>query len=364
MAVEIRIGDALDHLREMQDESVHCCVTSPPYWGLRDYGVDGQIGLEETPDEWCARLVEVFREVKRVLRDDGTLFCNVGDAYQDKQLIGQPWLLAFALRADGWYLRDAIVWHKPNPMPSSATDRCTNAYEHVFLLAKSKRYFFDAEAIRLPHAPKSFTVKTTPYKGDGDQDAGGRMNKWMGERNGRVLNPAGAHPRNVWTIATEAFSEAHFATFPTELARRCILAGTSSKGVCAGCGAPWERITETSGEWRAQHEREAKHNGKIYRTNPGGGIAGANTTRRTEQLGWQPSCKCDAGLAQATVLDPFGGAGTTALVADRLQRNAILIELNAEYAAMASKRIDGDRGDLLDIIEQPKPEQGSLCLVP
>ena len=324
MTVEIRVGDAIDQLRQMPDESVHCCVTSPPYWGLRDYGVTGQIGLEETPDEWCARLVEVFREVNRVLRKDGTCWVNVGDSYsaggngtgqskrltnpgshmppksappgyKPKDLIGQPWMLAFALRADGWYLRDAIVWAKPNPMPSSAMDRCTNAYEHVFLLAKSKRYFFDAEVIREkaeygfcptvgdPKSGRSAASTTMWRSVSNSKESADRGSK-------SCRNGAGGsrNCRNVWTIATEPFAEAHFATFPTELARRCILAG------------------------------------------------------------------CPVG---GTVLDPFGGAGTTGLVADRLQRNAILIELNAEYAAMARRRIDNDRGDLLDLMQQPKPEQ-------
>ncbi len=245
MAVEIRIGDAIDQLRQIPDESVHCCVTSPPYWGLRDYGVDGQIGLEETPDEWCARLVEVFREVKRVLRNDGTCWVNLGDSYatgghshandkkashltgglrswgehrqitkatsgrgglKTKDLIGQPWLLAFALRADGWYLRDAIVWAKPNPMPESVKDRCTNAYEHVFLLAKSKRYFFDAEAIKEPDLGTDHrrNVLTPP------DTSGGFLSPHNGIRSANGRNGQGRNCRNVWTIATEPFARGAF----------------------------------------------------------------------------------------------------------------------------------------------------------
>ena len=150
MAETILLGDAAEQLRTLDADSVHCCVTSPPYFGLRDYGVSGQIGQEATPEEYVSRLAEVFREVRRVLRPDGTLWLNIGDSYRNKNLIGIPWMLAFALRADGWYLRQDIIWYKPNAMPESVKDRCTKSHEHVFLLAKSARYYFDAVAIREP----------------------------------------------------------------------------------------------------------------------------------------------------------------------------------------------------------------------
>jgi DNA modification methylase len=301
--VRILRGDALAKLAELPAASVHCCVTSPPYFGLRDYGCEGQIGLEATPDAYVAELVAVFREVRRVLRDDGTLWLNIGDSYasgggntamtggksdparglamgfgslkrgipiglKPKDIIGIPWMLAFALRADGWYLRQDIIWSKPNPMPESVTDRCTKAHEYLFLLSKSERYYYDAKAIAEPSA----------YPGDERHLRTDRTIEFArpdGGSRARTGNPAGLYrnKRDVWTIATQPYPEAHFATFPPALVEPCIL---------AGC--------------------------------PEGG----------------------------TVLDPFGGAGTTALVADRLGRNAILIELNPEYAAMAHRRIVND----------------------
>ena len=339
MSVRILQGDCLDVLRTLPDESVHCVVTSPPYWGLRDYGVAGQLGLEATPAEYVEKMVKIFRELFRVLRSDGTLWLNLGDSYtssgcggdtgksglegstdsQDaskasaqlvaasrstkreqrphqsfrrdrepvgetrhrsaparraKNLVGIPWLVAFALQADGWYLRQDIIWSKPNPMPESVRDRCTKAHEYLFLLAKSERYSYDAEAIKEPAAwtrennPDWQTQRanTNAKKGAGNRNAAdGGFTGWSSED--------GRNKRSVWTVATQSFSEAHFATFPPKLIEPCIL---------AGC--------------------------------PKGG----------------------------TVLDPFGGAGTTGLVADRHGRNAILIELNPGYAAMAERRIHAD----------------------
>lgn len=310
MNVKILIGDCRDVLRRLPDASVQCCVTSPPYFGLRDYGVAGQIGLEPTPDAFVAEMVAVFREVRRVLRDDGTLWLNLGDSYastvkgsggagksrlgpnrdlqnighqkfeprrfdmqglKPKDLIGIPWRVAFALQADGWWLRSSIVWHKPNSMPESVRDRPTSAHENIFLLAKSDRYFFDADAVkeqaieyaRTPNRPR---VDTGIRKGASDA----RID---------AVNQCGVNElrniRNVWTVATQPFSDAHFATFPPALIEPCIKAG------------------------------------------------------------------CPAG---GTVLDPFGGAGTTGLVAGRLQRSAILIELNSDYVAMAERRIAREAG--------------------
>src|SRR3990167_5726846 len=338
MTVQILIGDALVRLRELPSESVHCCVTSPPYWGLRDYGVAGQIGLEPAPEEWVARLVEIFGEVRRVLRSDGTLWLNLGDSYcntdkwggggagntgkhtvsedggvpswavrrrrdpimgiKPKDLVGAPWMLAFALRAAGWWLRQDIIWSKPNPMPESVTDRCTKAHEYIFLLSKSERYHFDQGSIDEAAAyaglanqdesgfkePRRFKGKHREgYNSSGTvraKDADNRASpptsrphslSAFEEANGREY--ATRNKRSVWEVATNPYSEAHFATFPPALIEPCIL---------AGC--------------------------------PKGG----------------------------TVLDPFGGAGTTALVADRNGRDAILIELNPEYAEMAERRIRGD----------------------
>lgn len=309
MTVRLLIGDCRERLRELEAESVHCCVTSPPYFGLRDYGVDGQIGLEETPDAFVAQMVEVFREVRRALRGDGTLWLNLGDSYANdgkwggtsggkhvpalhgatsigrgrkttglkpKDLIGIPWRVAFALQADGWYLRQDIIWVKPNPMPESVRDRCTKAHEYLFLLSKGPRYHFDAEAIAeaaaRPEGPG--TLDTHKYKygeaykaGAGEHRTAANLDK-IGPRETR-------NKRSVWTVGSEPFKGAHFATFPPSLIEPCILAG------------------------------------------------------------------CPVG---GTVLDPFGGAGTTGLVADRLQRNAVLIELNPAYAEIARKRLDSDAG--------------------
>jgi DNA modification methylase len=310
VTVRILIGDARSRLSELLDQSVNCVVTSPPYFGLRDYQVAGQIGLEPTPDAYVDELVSVFRGVRRVLRDDGTVWLNLGDSYVSvgngaqgvngematrrvaqvrdrkavhgsgerppsvpnlppKNLIGIPWRVAFALQADGWFLRQDIIWAKPNPMPESVRDRCTKAHEYIFLLSKRERYHFDADAIAEPAI----------YAGDIKVRLGSSKDfdiiKQRTHPTGSRVVPETRNRRSVWTIASEPFSDAHFATFPPSLVEPCIL---------AGC--------------------------------PKGG----------------------------TVLDPFGGAGTTALVADRLGRNAILIELNPSYAAMARARLERDAG--------------------
>jgi DNA modification methylase len=359
MSVRIITGDCRERLREMEAGSVHTCVTSPPYFGLRDYGTavweggwdpkcqhkktvrdgggracidcgavcrDLQIGLEETPAAFVAQMVGVFREVRRVLRDDGTLWLNLGDSYSSggrktrdtddkltdrgmdirpadgakpKDLLGIPWRVAFALQENGWYLRQDIIWSKPNPMPESVRDRCTKAHEYLFLLSKGPRYYFDADAIAEPatgwNGSEFHTGKTAEHqlgraqvrpKGNAKTFRGGGAytqgqtfdNSSAAERDshGNAPNETGLrNRRSVWTVATQPFKEAHFATYPPELIEPCILAG------------------------------------------------------------------CPAG---GTVLDPFGGAGTTGLVADRLQRNAVLIELNPAYADIAGRRLEGDAG--------------------
>jgi site-specific DNA-methyltransferase (adenine-specific) len=258
----------------MPDASVHCCVTSPPYFGLRDYGVDGQIGLEQTPDDFVAEMVAVFREVRRVLRDDGTLWLNLGDSYgASKQLVGIPWRVALALQADGWYLRQDIIWHKPNPMPESVRDRCTKAHEYIFLLAKSERYYFDSEAMREESAdPQGSAAR---YK----SAFGGKKNETLLATDQVHTRPIGMREfdgkrnrRSVWTVTTKPFRGAHFAVYPPDLIEPCILAG------------------------------------------------------------------CPIG---GTVLDPFGGSGTTGMVAAMHGRNAVLCELNPEYAEIARQRIYG-----------------------
>lgn len=380
-------GDALARLRELPDESVHCVVTSPPYWGLRDYGVEGQIGQEPTPDEYVLKLVAVFREVRRVLRRDGTCWLNLGDTYagywgdakareqnrpssadtngwtngfhmnarpsfhqafdelrlKPKDLVGIPWMLACALRADGWWLRSDIIWHKPNPLPESVTDRPTKSHEYLFLLTRSNSYYYDAEAISeiaVGDTPGNLTHKDQTAYESGDV----HMRTKAGLA--KVTAVSRRNRRSVWTIAVEAFSEAHFATFPTKLVEPCILAGTSEHGCCARRGAPWKRITERthtfqSGSGRAGHAPSGKFAGSIQAESGDYDIRlGPVTT--TVTLGWKPSCSCSAPMAPCTVLDPFNGAGTTGLVALRLGRHYVGIELNPDYVAMSERRVRND----------------------
>ncbi len=381
MSVRILVGDVREKLAELPDASVHCVVTSPPYFGLRDYGMAGQIGLEETPAAFVAAMVGVFREVRRVLRDDGTCWLNLGDSYagswggqghrvtdsddaswhgsqiknhpkrasgtgsirqpglKPKDLIGIPWRVAFALQADGWYLRQDIIWHKPNPMPESVTDRCTKAHEYLFLLSKSARYHYDAEAIAEPHGG------TERPNFDGKS---GILPKGSYEQKDRCGNSGDTrNRRSVWTVATQPFSEAHFATFPPDLIEPCIKAGCP-KDCCAKCGAPHERQVERG---PSHYELMGKLPGTTRNDSAPGSWGQTRTANGTvpslraasvKQLGCSPSCSCDAGLARGVCLDPFGGAGTTGLVADRLGRDAILIELNPAYAAMAQARIRAD----------------------
>ncbi len=348
MSVRILVGDCRQMLHGLPEGSVHCCVTSPPYWGLRDYGTEDQIGLEETPEAFVAEMVNVFRSVRRVLRDDGTLWLNLGDSYagswggqgrqgktgalagrsagaerqiaaaqkrargtgsldrvpglKAKDLVGIPWRVAFALQADGWYLRSDIIWHKPNPMPESVTDRPTKSHEYLFLMSKSERYFYDAAAIKEPCTQDEFANgfrggaytnnSTFDNSEGGKRKTSGNIRRKSGvERGcpeGTGSNVCGSIPwegltrnkRDVWTVGSKPFTGAHFATFPPDLIEPCIKAGS-----------------------------------------PAGGM----------------------------VLDPFGGAGTTGMVADRLGRSAVLIELNPAYASMGQERLQADGGMLSNV---------------
>jgi DNA modification methylase len=328
MTIRILIGDVRDRLKALPSDSIHCCVTSPPYWGLRDYGVDGQIGLEDSPAEFVATMVDVFEEVRRVLRPDGTCWINMGDSYagswgaqgrpngdgemagrsvtsarqigasprfgsgtgtrgkefglKPKDLVMMPHRLAIALQDAGWWVRQDIVWHKPNPMPESIKDRCTKSHEYIFLLTKAERYYFDQDAISEPVSGGAHGGGK-PENRKHNESTKGSPHKGIVDFNNREPKDF-RNKRSVWTMTTHSFKEAHFATFPPELPETCIK---------AGC--------------------------------PIGGM----------------------------VLDPFFGAGTTGLVADRLQRDCIGIELNPAYAEIARKRIQSESPLLVDItVEQ------------
>ena len=299
---KIITGNAIEVLKELPDCSADCCITSPPYLGLRDYGVSGQLGLENSVEAYINRLTDIFREVRRVLKNDGTLWLNIGDSYvssnseysncKRKDLIGAPWLLAFALRNDGWYLRQDIIWEKPNAMPESVKDRCTKSHEYIFLFSKQSKYYFDYEAIKEPAVgfnnivpagskgtlrPNSRLRKgnSRTFRGGGVYTKGQSFNnsaEIMRESHGNNENMTGLrNKRSVWTVATQGYKEAHFATFPEKLIEPCVLAGSKEGGV---------------------------------------------------------------------VLDPFLGSGTTAIVAKKYNRGFIGIELNSEYVEMARRRLE------------------------
>lgn len=269
----VLVGDCLESMAAMDALSVNTCVTSPPYFGLRDYGREGQVGMEAGTDEYVQRLVEVFRGVRRVLRDDGTVWLNLGDSYGKRgSLNAIPWRVALGLLDDGWYLRQDIIWNKPNPMPESVKNRCTKAHEYIFLLSKNKRYYYDVDAVREPY-------KTADRKGPRRSYSPGSASSYRlhkgheglhGPQAGLPLNTNGRNRRSVWTVTAKPFRGAHFATFPPDLIEPCIL---------AGC--------------------------------PAGGV----------------------------VLDPFGGSGTTAGVAIANGRNAVICELNPEYAELVDERV-------------------------
>jgi DNA modification methylase len=363
--VDLRLGDALEVLPTLPAESVHCAVTSPPYFGLRDYGVDGQIGLEPTPDAYVARMVEVFREVRRVLRPDGTLWLNLGDSFSTgsggdrnigpkaggaatrkararrpikanglgpKQLLGIPWRVAFALQADGWIVRSDIIWAKPNPMPESVRDRPTKSHEYLFLLSKSPKYFYDAEAVRegsAVHHRKASGYKSPELQGCYD----GRRGLGFATRD---ITTVGRNRRSVWTVATRPYKGAHFATFPEALITPCVLAGTSQAGCCARCGTPHERVTEKVGEVRTRWSAANALSSEV-----GGTHRNRTHQNVTATVGFRPACSCKRPGAPVpcTVMDIFSGAGTTGVVAVKHGRSYLGIELNEAYLEMSRARI-------------------------
>jgi len=384
--IRIINADVIDGLRSLPEKSVHCVVTSPPYWGLRDYGIEGQIGLEPTPEEYLEKMVQVFREVRRVLRDDGTAWVNMGDNYatggyephdkgaalngydcpagwaaasrgqgamkiagvgglKQKDLVGMPWRLAFALQADGWYLRSDIIWAKPNPMPESVTDRPTRSHEYVFLLAKSARYFYDADAVREAQTGNAHSrgegITPKTVKGNGGLI---KANESFHRSTAQYIEiPGGRNRRDVWTITTQPTPEAHFATFPEALVEPCIKAGTSERGCCSVCGAPWVRVVE-----KTQYQPEIVPIGVRFVDESRGDktrkLSGPEYNKSVKKLSetWQPTCTCNAGPVPCVVLDPFGGSGTVAKVARDLNRDAILIEINPAYVEIARRKLRAD----------------------
>ena len=380
----ILTGDCREVLRTLPDASVQCCVTSPPYWGLRSYGGDtGMIGLEPTFDEHLSNLVDVFREVRRVLRKDGTVWLNYGDAYGgsqstgrndvvggnhhggmpgfhggatgqkaqriaarphvgSKQLMMMPARVAMALQADGWWLRSEVIWHKPNPMPEPCTDRPTSSHEKLFLLTKSARYFYDADAVRSDgYANRGGGA----YAGGKDVGASGAQSPR--ETTARIAESRSKHPganlRNVWTIPTHSFKEAHFATFPPKLVEPCIKAGTSERGVCGECGAPWKRQVDkevVKNRPNAGNDPRSRGEDKLNAESKHG-HKGNNLQTKFTTTGWEPTCEHKAATVPATVLDPFAGSGTVGHVALSLGRKFIGIEISAEYTDMAMRRVMG-----------------------
>ncbi|MGH9540905.1 MAG: DNA-methyltransferase [Terriglobales bacterium] len=402
----------------LADDSVHCVVTSPPYWGLRRYdgerqaqcwpdGWVGQLGLEPSPWAYIEHLVDVMREVRRSLRPDGSLWLNLGDAYANdgkcggesggkqaylpdadgqqwgrsgrrsgmaaKNLLGLPWRVALALQADGWVLRSEIIWHKTTPMPESVRDRPTRAHEHIFLLAKSARYYYDdigsrepaagtahargagegpkavsaSSAVRLPRSPAAQTTGRIRSKQNASFSAA--VSGLVTER----------RQRSVWAIGGDPYRGAHYACFPRELARRCIVAGTSERGVCARCGQPWVRVVERQrvGDWtrnKALRAQGISTNRFTAKVEPGDGAAVGNLAasrqearersgqhdgcfRQPRAIGWRASCTCGAEPVPAIVLDPFGGSGTVGEVAAMLGRRAVLVDV--AYQQLQRERV-------------------------
>ena len=313
----------------MPDGSVDCCVTSPPYWGLRDYGADGQIGLEPTVEAFVAELVAIFSEVRRVLADHGTLWLNLGDSYAEKGLVGAPWRVALALQADGWLLRSDIIWAKPNPMPESVTDRPTKAHEYLFLLAKRPSYFFDQEAVREEHSPDGRRATTLPVGPNSHENHAGRDGHERWPNGGRNL-------RTVWEIPTQPFPDAHFATFPEALPARCIKAGCPEQ-VCSTCGEPRRRIVETAYENPGNRSTNGPRSSDRKHQEFGSAGYAQRLERRSETVGWT-DCGHNT-WRTGLVLDPFMGSGTTALVARKQHRHAVGIELSPEYGALCAERV-------------------------
>lgn len=384
-------ADVIEGLKQFPDCIADMCVTSPPYYGLRSYlneddpDKDKEVGSEETPQEYIRKMVEVFREVRRVLKDNGTLWINIGDSYvssatgslsktsgfgpnhktqneaskrisktgfglPEKNLIGIPWRLAFALQDDGWILRQDLIWSKRNPMPSSVTDRCVTSHEYVFLLTKNAKYYFDHLAIKEPIAKATLVRAKSKNSSNKRKDCGEAKNQGglTPEQQDKYYKDIDENTtrnkRSVWSVSTNTYSGAHFATFPPDLIEPMILAGTSEKGHCPKCGSRWVRITE-----RLDSGYDGSKYGERVVNATGGAIGGGtkkstlgssrNLTGKYITNGWKPTCECGCDPVPDIVLDCFLGSGTTAGVAVKLGRQYIGVELNSEYCKLHEERI-------------------------
>jgi len=352
-------GQVMDGLARMADESVHCVVTSPPYWNLRDYQVNGQLGREKTFAEFQEKMVDIFREVRRVLRSDGVVWLNLGDTYvqgsskknawstaipglKPKDMLCMPFRIAMALQADGWWLRQSVIFNKLNPIPEAVTDRCVNSHEYVFLLTRSRNYFFDVESITEPVSGNGsnkkagrnsrFFVTQDVQHSDRNRPRERRNESFSGAINGMVER---RRKRSVWHVALEPSKEEHTAAFPRKLIRPAIRAGASIHGCCSMCGAPYVReLTKI---------RKATRPGRKTKVTGDALVDGNRDTGRhitaVQTTGWKPSCECvDHDVVPCTVLDIFMGSGTTAIEARAQGMNAIGIELSPKYVRMALRR--------------------------
>jgi len=380
-------GDVFDNIKKLDDNTIDCVVTSPPYWGLRDYGVAGQLGLEPTYQEHIQNIVELFRAMKPKLKDSATVWLNYGDSYaatvngtkvkdqvknkvqfadkylikgddrtfrdkpfstiqgslKPKDLVMIPNRIAIALQDDGWWIRSEIIWHKPNPMPESTKDRPTSCHEKIWLITKSKKYYYDADAIREPVAQG--TITRLSEKNLKNQKGSTRGNGGM--RSNGNMKPVGnmetKNKRNVWTVTTKPCKEAHFATFPKDLIEPCIKAGCPEK-VCVKCGTPYLRNFKTI----TTPKRETRNN--MVNVIPGRDKPTRMNSKNMESLikedlGFKKNCNCETDkFKSGLVFDPFGGSGTTAIVAKLLNRKSIMSELNPEYIKIAKSRISKEFG--------------------
>lgn len=435
MSYEVFIGNCMDSLKKMADESVDCCVTSPPYWGLRDYGGGGivwggeeecnhdwegftrpsentrnndnslqlksaywtpqeqafctkcdawfgQLGLEPTPQQYVKNMVLIFEEVRRILKPQGTLWLNLGDSYcgtghkgtemkdkkhpegrngqvfavnkkidglKRKDMVGIPWRTAFALQEAGWWLRQDIIWAKPSCMPEPVKDRCTKSHEYIFLFAKSEKYFFDHLAIKEPigHHMERRIERGSTIVPSNKHTQEARMGKpesnqmFAKESTLQQIAANGRNKRDVWWVSPKPYPEAHFAVYPPDLIEPCILAGTSAKGCCSKCGKPYVRITEGAEHDHVDFSDRNEKTGVGHRHRKiGQKYANWRKKNSHRTVGWEATCECDADVVPSVVLDPFGGSGTTAGVAIKHGRKAILCELNEEYASLIPSRIE------------------------